>query len=150
MRLTSLPENPCAVLTVEQVAAATGLRVTSMRRVASIPEIVPAQRERREPVAGSICSYETRSDFGELNIHVPRRTERRTASYWEARERYFGAFPGSAQAIPDLGIDAWLAGGASLHVLACQDEYFTVSTQMYQVRSRELLVALARAMLGRF
>lgn len=147
--LASLPENPCAVLTLEQVAAATGVDVTRMQRVPGIPKIVQAQREQREPGAGSICTYETRSDFGEINIHVPPRTERRTASYWEAREKYFRSFPGSAQTIPSLGADAWLAGGASLHVLARDDEYYTVSTQMYQRRSRELVIALARAILGR-
>jgi hypothetical protein len=147
--LPSLPEDPCAVLTLEQVAAATGTDVIESRRVPSILKVVQAQREQREPLPGTICAYSTRSDFGDIMIYLPQLSERRSAKYWEARERYFSTFRGSARAIPGLALDAWLAGGASLHVLARQNEYFTVSTQMYQKGSRQLLIALARAVLER-
>ena len=148
-RLASLSDNPCAVLSVEQVATATGTRVTASRRVPSILKVVEAQRERREPAPGTICVYSTRSEFGELTIYLPPLSERHSANYWEAREKYFRTFPGSARPIPNLGIDAWLAGGASLHVLARGDEYFVVSTQLYQQRSGQELIALSRAVLER-
>jgi hypothetical protein len=144
-----LPETPCAILTVDQVAAATGTHVTESRRVPSILKVVEAHRDSREPPPGTICSYSTRSEFGEFNVYLPPFSERRSVKYWEARDRYFRTFPGSARPIPDLGIDAWLAGGASLHVLAREDEYFTVSTQWYQERSGEVLIALSRAVLER-
>jgi hypothetical protein len=148
-RFASLPENPCAVLTVQQVAAATGTEVTESRRVPSILKVVEAQREGREPLPGTICAYSTGSEFGQLSIHLPPRSERRSTTYWEARERYFRTYPGSARPILNLGIDAWLAGGASLQVLVREDEYFVVSTQWYQPRSSQVLTALSRAVLER-
>jgi len=147
-RLASLPDNPCEVLSVEQVAAAIGLEVTSAKRSPSIKESVRTERENQEPEPGSICSYETLSDFGAIVIYVPIRADRRAAEYWKTRAKYFEAFPGSAQFVPDLGTDAWLAAGKTLHVLIREDEYFSVSTQMYQPGSRELLVKIARVMLG--
>jgi hypothetical protein len=148
-RVASLPENPCAVLTVEQVAVATGMHVIESRRLPSDRDIVEAEREHREPAPSAICAYSTDSAFGEIIISVPSVSERRSARYWEARETYFHTFPGSARAIPNLGIDAWLGGGASLSVLAREDQYFSVSTQMYQEGSRQVLIALGRAVLER-
>jgi hypothetical protein len=146
-RLASLPDNPCELLNPVQVSAVTDLQVTSAKRVPSIAKIVAAQRENREPDPGTICSYETLSDFGAIMIAVPTRADRRAAEYWKTRAKYFETYPGSAQFVAGLGIDAWLAGGATLHVLVREDEYFALSTQMYQPRSRELLVNIARVVL---
>jgi hypothetical protein len=143
-----LPNNPCDMLNPAQVSAITGLEVTSAQRVPSIDKIVRAQSENREPGPGTICSYETRSDFGAIMIAVPAREDRRAAEYWETRARYFETFPGSARSIGHLGMDAWLSGGTTLHVLVRGDEYFTLSTQMYQPRSREHLVNIAQVLLG--
>lgn len=146
-RLASLPDNPCEVLNPAQVSAITGFEVTSARRVPSISKVVHAQRENLEPGPGTICSYETRSDFGAITIAVPARADRRAAVYWEIRARYFETFPGAALPVAGLGRDAWVAGGNTLHVLVGEDEYFTISTQMYQPQSRELLVNIARVVL---
>jgi len=147
-RLASLPDNPCEVLNPARVSAITGLEVSSVKRVPSIEKVVQAQRENREPDLGTICSYETRSDFGAIMIAVPARADRRAAEYWETRAKYFETFSGAAQSVPDLGMDAWLSGGTTLHVLVRGDEYFILSTQMHQPRSRELLVNIAQVVLG--
>jgi hypothetical protein len=149
-RLITLPDNPCDLLTREQLAAITRLDITAVQRVPSISKIVEAQRENREPDPGTICSYETRSAFAAISVFVPPRAIRTTDTYWAARSKYLETYPGSGRPIPDVGIDAWLAGGADLHVLVRQNEYFTLSTQMYQKQSRELLINIARAVLARF
>lgn len=147
-QLASLPDNPCEVLSPDQVSAISGLEVTLVNRVPSLTKVVDAERENREPGPGTICNYGTRSDFGAILIAVPARADRRAAKYWEARAKYFETFPGAAQPVAGLGMDAWLSGGTSLHVLVKGDEYFTVSTQMHQPRSREVLVNIAQVVLG--
>ena len=146
-RPTTLPDDPCEVLNQARMSAITGLEVTSVRRVPSIEKIIQAQDENREPDPGTICSYETRSDFGAIAIVIPAQTGRSAAAYWENRTEYFKTFPGSAQPVPGLGMDAWLSGGTSLHVLVREGEQFAVLTQMYRPESRELLVKIARAIL---
>jgi hypothetical protein len=162
-QLTTLPDNPCAVLTQEQMAAITGLEVTTVRRVPSVTKIVEAQRNGRAAGPGTICVYETDSAFGGISIFVPDRTTRTTDVYWAARSRYFETYRGSARSVPNIAIDAWLAGGADLHVLIRDNEFFTVSAQMWSqthpipsdqgheffVRAGELLTAIARAIVAR-
>jgi hypothetical protein len=145
-----LPDNPCDVLTAAELAEVTGLEVTSIRRGPSIHEMVSAQRQVREPEPGTICSFETRSPFGALSIAVPPRSERSSVLYWEARSKYFETFPGSAQQIQGLGIDAWIGGGASLRVLVRENEFLMLSTQIYQRQSRELLLQVARSILQKY
>lgn len=146
---TLLPENPCDVFTAAEAASITGLDVEEGRRVPSIRKVVEAQNAGHEPGAGRICSYETSSDFGAIAVLVPLQAERHAADYWASRERYFLTYPGSARTVADLGIDAWLAGGASLSVLARGDDYFTISTQFYRRESGQLLSSLARAALNK-
>jgi hypothetical protein len=145
----SLPDDPCDVLTAAELSDVAGLAVTSVRRVPSIQEVVSAERQGRTPEPGTICSFETNSRFGALSIVVPRRSERRSELYWEARSKYFETYPGSALHIPGLGIDAWLAGGASLSVLVREHEYLMLSTQRYHRQSRDVLVEVARAVAQR-
>jgi len=158
-RLT-LPENPCEVLTREQMATITDLDVIAVRRAASIGKVVQAQRENRAPGAGTICIYETQSAFGAISLFVPRRTTRTADAYWAARSQYFETYPGAARSIPGVGMDAWLAGGADLHVLVRGNDYFVVSAQMYPlppgqahelfVRCGELLAKIATAIVARY
>jgi hypothetical protein len=146
--LASLPDNPCELISPAQVSAISGLEVNSVKRVPSIAKIDSAQIENREPGPGTICVYVTRSEFGDIMIAVTPRTERSAAKYWEARAKYFETFPGSAEDVADLGMDAWLSGGTGLSVLVRGDEYFGLLTQMYQPRSRELLVKIAHGVLA--
>jgi hypothetical protein len=147
-QLASIPDNPCKVLSPERVAAITGLEVASANRVPSLDKVVQAQRENHEPGPGTICLYETRSDFGAVLIAVPAHAERSADEYWKTRAKYFETFPGAARPVAGLGKDAWLSGGTTLHVLTHGDEHFTLSTQMHQPRSRELLVNIAQGVLG--
>jgi hypothetical protein len=138
--------NPCDVLTAQEVAAATGLTITRAHREPSIKEVVAAQREERARGAGSICVYDTPAPITSITLSLTTRTE---AAYHEARDRYFRAFPGSADDVPGLGRDAWIGGGGSLQVLGDRNVQLMLSTQMYDPRSREILVAVARAALAR-
>lgn len=150
-RLTAWPENPCAVLTAEEVAAATGLVVTNVRRAPSIAKLVQAYESGRDPGPGTyICVYETRSDYVDITIVGPPEDQRSSKAYWVARESYFRTFPGSARPIPNIGEDAWLAGGADLHVLARRDLHFAVTARMARRGADTTLIALARAVVAKF
>jgi hypothetical protein len=147
-RLASLPDNPCDLLTREQVAVATGLHVINRRRDPDIRSVVDAQDAGREPGPGIICSYETRSAFGTLMVVVPPPAERTATSYRQARERAFTP-PSLAQVISALGEDAW-SSGSGVHVLTRHGEYFMVGVQKPSGRlAPDQLVALARAVLAR-
>ena len=146
----SLPENPCDLLTPQQISAATGLVVIGMWRVPGIEEIIRARDEGRNPDSGDICSYRTGSEFGAISIGIPPQAEQNAAHYLEVRDRYFRTFHGSAQLIPGLGKDAWLAGGTSLSLLIRDDVQLVITTQMYQPRSREIVINVAREILKQF
>jgi len=146
--LTSLPDNPCEILSAAQMSAASGLQITSAERAPSLEKIVDAQRDHRDPGPGTICVYETRSDFGAILLSVPAAANRSAAEYWKSRTKYLETFPGSARLVPGLGQDSWLSGGTALHVLTRGDESFTISTQMYQPGSRDLLVKIALVVLA--
>src|SRR5688572_8743393 len=64
LQIGSLPENPCGLLTTQEVSLATGLVVIEVERVPDILELIRAQEESRNPGPGTICSYRTRSEFG--------------------------------------------------------------------------------------
>lgn len=149
-RLETLPENPCNLLSADELSAVTGLEVTSVQRTPGVGEIVRARRENREPDPGTLCIYETNSDFGAIHVHVRPPAERRASDYWAGRSKYFETFPDSAEPVESLGIDAWLAGKVSLTVLVHENEneYFTLRTQLYQPGSRELLIQIARHILS--
>ena len=87
--LTALPDDPCALLTLAEMATVARLDVISMTRAPSIEQAVVADREHRAPDAGEICVYETRSAFGEINVSVPRRAKRTAEAYWSDRSRSF-------------------------------------------------------------
>ena len=144
-----VPENPCALLSAQDMASVTGLPVTEARRLTSIKQDVRAQQEARALDPGVICSYKTSPDFESINIVFGREAPDMVGAYEEARDRYFRTFPGAAELIPGVGQDAWLAGGASLTVLTVDRRYFSVSTQMYDRRSRTILIRVARAVLSR-
>lgn len=159
-RLTTLPDNPCDLITQKQMAEITDLDVSAVRRVPSINKIEKAERGNREPGPGTICVYETHTAFGAIRIFVPPRSTRATDMYWAARSKYFETYRGSARPIANVGVDAWLAGGADLHVLVRNNEYFTVSAQMSAVppgqahdlfiEAGELLVKIASAVTNQF
>ena len=144
----AVPDNPCDVLTVAQVGAASGVTVLTARRVPSITEEVRANQTGAAPPAGSVCTYETTSDFGAISVAVVRGSEATPAKYREARDWYFQSFPGSAWNEPGLGLDAWGKAFTYLHVLVRDDLQVVVTIQTFPAGTRgspELLVAVARA-----
>lgn len=146
-QLAALPTDPCKVLSAGQVSLITGLEVSEPFRAPSLEKVIRAQELHTEPEPGTICVYNTSSQFGAISLSVPKQDERTAARYWDSRSSYFERFPGSAEGIADLGQDAWIDGGTQLHVLTPNGEFFSVSTQMYQARSRNLLIKLGRAVL---
>jgi hypothetical protein len=143
-----IPENPCDLLTLEQLATATGLEVVGMERKPSILEIVQAQDENRSIPPGRLCVYKTQTVFGEIMVGLP--VEQDSAKYRQDRDIYFAQFPGSAKPIPNLGQDAWIGGGASLRLLVRDDLQLGISTQYYQKESEELLIRIARRLLAKW
>lgn len=141
-QVRSLPENPCEVMTPSQMSTASGLDVTSSARVETIEAIVQARRGGRASGAGTICRYDTSSPFGSIAIEVP--ADRRADAYVSARAAALAAFPGSMTTVAGIGTDAWLVGGASLHVLVRDADYFTVTTQHSRPESRDVLVRIAQ------
>ena len=146
--LVSLPDNPCDLLDPAQVASTTGLEITSVNRVPSLLKVVEAQNQQRELGPDTICHYETRGDFGGILITVPPPADRSAAEYWKSRAKYFETSPVTVQTISGLETDARFSGGTTLHVLVGGREHFTLSTQIPQRRSREILVKLARVILA--
>lgn len=71
--LTALPENPCDLLSVEELAAATGVEISGASRVLGHRETFEAARSGQEPRRGSICRYETPSEFGSIAVIFPDR-----------------------------------------------------------------------------
>lgn len=146
----SLPDNPCAIIEATEIAIAGQLVVQPGRRVPSILEAADAQRGNRPSPPGQICSFDTGVEFGAITVGVVPRAGRRAPAYRESRDRYFRTFPGSARPISGVGEDAWLSGGATLHVLIRGDEYFTVSTQYYQPESGALLTTIAKLIVAKY
>lgn len=145
--VASLPENPCELLTARQVSAASGQQVTRAHRVPDIGEIIRAEKEGRTARANSICSYDTPNEFGGITIIVPPVSEQSSAAYRKAREDYFRQFHG--EQIDGLGEDAWFAAGTTLHVLAGKTAQFIVATPTVRVGSRDIVIAVAKAVLAR-
>lgn len=71
--LTALPDNPCDLLSVEELAAATGVEISGASRVLGQRESFAAAKSEQEPRRGSICRYETPSEFGSIAVIVPDR-----------------------------------------------------------------------------
>jgi hypothetical protein len=140
-----IPENPCELLSVEQLATATGLEIIGAERKPDISEIVRAQDENRSIGPGRLCVYKTETVFGDIMVGLS--AERDPAKFRQARDIYFARFPGSAKPIPNLGQDAWIGGGANLHLFVRDDLQLTIGTQKYQKESEELLIRIARRLL---
>ena len=147
--ITSLPEDPCKLLTRGEVSVATGLRVRQARRVPDIEEIVNAGREGRAPRTSTICTYDTPGDLVAITIIVPPVSDRSAAAYRSAREAYFRQYQGSARDVSGVGEDAWLGAGNTLHVLAGENAYFIVTTRMARPSSPDVVTAVARAAIDR-
>ncbi|MGH8991022.1 MAG: hypothetical protein ACRDZ7_05780 [Acidimicrobiia bacterium] len=110
-----LPEDPCALLSADDVAATTEATVTKTERVASIDQIVAVQD--RGGTADDVptgdrrlCSYTTTSRLRAITVFVPKASG-------DAAKLFTSRRGGHDESVDGVGDDAYLAGGASLHVL---------------------------------
>jgi hypothetical protein len=146
-RFIRLPDNPCDLLTAEQVAAASGVKILSARRVPDIGEIVRAQREDRRARPGTICNYDSSANVGDIVIIVPEVSQQSVDGYRKARDEYARNF--RAEKISGVGDEAWMAGGNTLHVLAGRNAQFIVATRYWQPNSRDVVIAVAKSVISR-
>jgi hypothetical protein len=115
--------------------------------VPDIGEIIRAEKEGRTARANTICSYETPSEFESITIIVPPVSDQSSVAYRKAREDYLARF--RAEPITGLGQDAWLSAETTLHVLAGETAQFIVSTRANREGSRDVVIAVAKAVLSR-
>jgi hypothetical protein len=139
-RLVALPDDPCDLLTREQVALATGLEITNVQRQPNILQTT-------QP--GPRCAYQTRSEFSDVTIVIPVAEDRTAEHYRQWRDEYFATYPGAGRVISGVGEESWLGGGSRLYVLTPQHENFMLQTQRESPGSADILIALARAVLAR-
>lgn len=146
-KLTGLPDDPCAVLSADDVTDVTGGKISTEDRG---PTRVKVEAETNSsPDPGPACFYATDSKYGKISIVIPKVENRSSSKYQEERKRSFDTFPDRAIDVPGLGEDAWLSDGNSLHVLIDEDEYFHVATELYEPTSKEVLVKIARRVIAR-
>jgi hypothetical protein len=112
-----------------------------------IGEIIRAEKEGRTARASTICSYDTPTEFESITIIVPPVSDQSSAAYRRARDDY--SLRSHAEPIAGLGEGAWLAAGTTLHVLAGKSAQFIVSTRASREGSREVVIAVAKAVLDR-
>ncbi|MEO8292974.1 MAG: hypothetical protein ABI635_07510 [Actinomycetota bacterium] len=135
LSVLALPDDPCALLTREQVAAATGSAVLSAG-------VLPDERFM-VPVDPNPCGYETDGRFGQVIVTV----EQGRRAFIEARDRD----PRNTQPLESIGDEAFVHGGADLWVLV-GDGSFSIEAQhgagdaavsMLQTLARDALANLA-------
>jgi hypothetical protein len=141
-----LPQNPCATLTAEEVARATGVAVTRAARVPSISEIVEAQDAKRPPPPGSICSYATGTPYGAIMISTVVPGSRTADLFRERRIEYNRGSRSPLRRMPGLGVEAW-SHRNSVIVYLDRGQVFTVGTQMDEPGAEALVIAVAHAFL---
>lgn len=146
-RISTIPDDPCELLTPADVSKAAGISIESARRVPDIGEIVRAHRENRRARAGNLCNYDSSAPVGDIVFAVPDVSAQSIAAFRKEREEYARNFP--AESIQGVGYEAWLAGGNALHVLAARNLQFVVSTRNSQPDSREAVVGVAKLILAR-
>ena len=146
-RFIRLPDNPCELLSAEQVAAAGGVKILGARRVPDIGEIIRAEKENRSARPSTICNYDSSADVGDIIIIVPEVSQQSVAAYRKARDDYARNF--RAENIAGIGDEAWMAGGNTLHVLAGRNAQFIVATRYWQANSRDVVIAVAKSVMSR-
>ncbi len=107
----SLPDDPCALVTTDQVAAATGSAVLSAG-------VVPDER-LFSPTDPNPCAYETDGRFGQVIVMTHDRE-----GYVDIRDRN----PQFTQPVQGVGDEAFVQGGSSLWVLV-GDSAFSIGAQ---------------------
>lgn len=146
-RISTIPDDPCELLTPADVSKAAGISIESARRVPDIGEIVRAHRENRRAVVGNLCNYDSTAPVGDIVVAVPDISSQSIAAFRKERDEY--AKNSRAEPVEGVGYEAWLAGGNALHVLAAKNLQFVVSTRNSQPNSRDTVVGVAKLILAR-
>jgi len=146
-KLAALPENPCDLLSARQVAAATGLEIVAVKRVLSQRQSIEAGKPGYQPPAGSICSYETRSQLGSISIIPPLR--RGPLGTRSAAPNCGPPVAPSARSVSSPDGRFWGSGG-TIAVCVGPDLIVWISVQMaHERRASDAAVGVARAILQR-
>jgi hypothetical protein len=141
--LTALPENPCDLLSVRQVAAAAGVEISGAHRVLSQRESIEASQPGRQPPPGSICRYESPTPLVSIAVIFPDRRGPLARRSEAPRCR-----AGNALVVSRDG-RIWRAGGASA-VCVGSDLVVWVSVQMaHESGATPAAMGVARAVVQR-
>lgn len=140
------PDDPCDLLTPGDVASASGVPVNSARRVPDIGEIIRAQKEHRAAHASAVCSYDGERD-AEITISIPAVADQNAAAYLKERDAYFSQSHG--EQVSGVGQDAWIGGGAALHVLVGKHGQFVVAAMNAGEKSRDAVIRVAKAAIAK-
>ena len=144
--LTALPDNPCDLLSARQVATAAGVEISKATRVLSQRESIESSKSGRQPVAGSICRYETPSELGSISVIFP---DRRGPLASRAEPAKCGAHGPTASAVSSTDGRVWISGGTGA-VCVGPGLLVWVSVQMaHQPRATDAATRVAGAILRR-
>ena len=118
-----LPEDPCALLREDEVAAAVNAPVSKVERTPSVEQVVAAQRRAGDaavvPVGDErLCLYTTTSPFETVIVFVPGPSDGGTEEFDAGRR--------DGTMVEHLGDGAYLLGG-TLDVLASRNAMFSIS-----------------------
>ena len=118
-----LPEDPCALLREDEVAATLKAPVSKVERTPSVEQVVAAQRRAGDkavvPVGDQrLCLYTTTSPFETVIVFVPGPSDGGTKEFDAGRR--------DGTILEHLGNGAYLLGG-TLNVLASRNSMFSIS-----------------------
>jgi hypothetical protein len=139
---TELPENPCDLLSVKQVAAA-GVEISRAERVLSQQESIESSQPGRQRSAGSICRYNSPSRLVSIAVIFPDRRGPLDSRSQPARCR------AGSEPVDSRDDRIWRAGGATA-VCVGPDLVVWISVQMaHEPGATEAATGVARAIVQR-
>jgi hypothetical protein len=141
--LAVLPENPCELLSVQQVSAAAGVQVSGAQRVPGQQGSLEAGAASQPPASGSICRYDSPTPLVSIAVFFP---DRRGALDRRSEDpRCAGADAANDSIDPRI----WPAGGAHA-VCVGPDLVVWVAVQMgHEPNAAPAGLGVARAIVQR-
>ena len=133
-------------LRLRNCATAAGVEISKATRVLSQRESIESSKSGRQPVAGSICRYETPSELGSISVIFP---DRRGPLASRAEPAKCGAHGPTASAVSSTDGRVWISGGTGA-VCVGPGLLVWVSVQMaHQPRATDAATRVAGAILRR-
>lgn len=111
------PDDPCALLTPQEVSEAIGLEVEEEREVPSKSDGVKGQSSR-------LCLYDTTEPYGSIVVYLNSEVAEKDFRKNMRRD------PINTEEVPDVGDLAFIHGGAGIQILV-DDTAVSVSVQMF-------------------